>query len=322
MPDQFGTPLAWARYCRPVPPRKSISLECLSNLLRIARPGKHQTQKDASLLWTQIVPGDDRHVAKIAARRDSSARSSTALDYDDTACLHTLQCLGLQWSGESRGETSHHDSGCPCRSRCLDQSAIGARIRVNDVDARQGQLFHRSKLGIGCVAPQGRPIKSNGISIHMPDGAKVERAKRLKAIRRSFDRIPRRMDFVIENNQHTHAARIQVSSDAQCTHEIHPRVRTQCAQRPLRANQDCGLSDVQCQVQKISGLLERSRTMRDYKSLNFRILFRTLVKECPEFAAFLETDRTAADASERNRNGIRNQSRLGKTLKDVFNREF
>src|SRR5207249_5355058 len=70
MPDQFGTPLAWPRYCRPVPPRKSISLECLGNLLRIARPGKHQTQEDASLLWTQIVPGDDRHVAKIAARRD------------------------------------------------------------------------------------------------------------------------------------------------------------------------------------------------------------------------------------------------------------
>src|SRR2546422_8892052 len=111
MPDQFGTPLAWPRYCRPVPPRKSISLECLSNLLRIARPGKHQTQEDASLLWTQIVPGDDRHVAKIAARRDSSARSSTALNHDDTAGLNTLQCLGLQWRSEERRV------GKECRSR-------------------------------------------------------------------------------------------------------------------------------------------------------------------------------------------------------------
>src|SRR5205814_10459694 len=140
-------PLAWPHYCRPVPPRLSTRLECFGNLFKIARPGKHQTQKDASLLWTQVVPGNDRHIAKIAARCDSSARSSTTLDDDDTACLHTLQCLGLQWSGESRGETSHHDSGCPCRSRCFDQSPIGARIRVNDVDARQGQLFHRNKFG-------------------------------------------------------------------------------------------------------------------------------------------------------------------------------
>src|SRR5437667_6580954 len=118
-------------------PIQSISLECLSNLLRIARPGKHQTQKDASLLWTQIVAGDDRHVAKIAARRDSSARSSTTLDHDDTACLNTLQCLGLQWGDESRRETSHHDPGCPSRSRRFNQSAIGACIRVNDVHAWQ-----------------------------------------------------------------------------------------------------------------------------------------------------------------------------------------
>src|SRR5437016_8454889 len=136
-------------------PIQSISLECLSNLLRIARPGKHQTQEDASLLWTQIISGDDRHVAKIAARRDSSARSSTALDYDDTAGLNTLQCLRLQWSGESRRETSHHDSGCPSRSRRFDQSAIGARIRVNDIHAWQDQLFNRNKSGIGCVAPHG-----------------------------------------------------------------------------------------------------------------------------------------------------------------------
>src|SRR5262245_49472662 len=175
---------------------------------------------------------------------------------------------------------------------------------------------------MGCVAPQGRPIKSNRIAIHVPDGAKVERAKRLKAIRRSFDHIPRRMDFVIENNQHTLAPRIRTSSDAQCTHEIHPRIRTQCAQRPLRANQDCGLSDVQCQVEKISSLLERSRAMPDYESLNFGILFRTLVKECPEFEPFLETDRTAADASERNRKRVRNQSRLGKTSENVFNWKF
>src|SRR2546429_603491 len=118
-------------------PIQSIGLECFSNLFKIACPGKHQTQKDASLLWTQIVPGDDGHLAKIAARRDSSARSSTGLDYDDTAFLNTLQCLGLQWSGESRGETSHHDSGCPSRSRRFDQSAIGARIRVNDIHAWQ-----------------------------------------------------------------------------------------------------------------------------------------------------------------------------------------
>jgi len=130
------------------------------------------------------------------------------------------------------------------------------------------------------------------------------------------------MDFVIENNQHTFAARIRASSDAQCTHEIHPRVRTQRAQRPLRAGQDCGLSDVQCQVEKISSLLERSRTMPDYKSLDFGILFRALVKEGSEFEPFLETDRTAADASERNRKRIGNQSRLGKTLENVFNREF
>src|SRR5213592_4478160 len=58
------------------------------------------------------------------------------------------------------------------------------------------------------------------------------------------------------------------------------------------------------------------------KSMDFTIPFRALVKKSSEFEPFLETDRTAADASERNRKGIRNQSRLGKTLENVFNREF
>src|SRR5206468_9845883 len=75
-------------------------------------------------------------------------------------------------------------------------------------------------------------------------------------------------------------------------------------------------------VEKISSLLERSRTMRDDKSMDFTILFRALVKKCSEFEPFLETDRTAADASERNRKGIRNQSRLGKPAENVFDREF
>src|SRR2546427_12088430 len=104
MPDQFGTPLAWPLYCRPVPPRESIGMKSFGDCLRIARPAKHQTQKNASLLWTQIVSGDDRHLAKIPARRDSSGRSSTTLDYDHTVSLHTLQRVNLQWSEESWSE--------------------------------------------------------------------------------------------------------------------------------------------------------------------------------------------------------------------------
>src|SRR5437867_4760393 len=127
-----------AVYDRPVPPRESIGLEGLGDLLRIAGPAEHQTQKDASLLWIQIVPRNNGHLAKIPARGDSSGRSSTRLYDDHTTCLYKLQRLYLQRSYESRRETGHDDSGCPRRGRCFDQSAIGARIRVNDVHTRQG----------------------------------------------------------------------------------------------------------------------------------------------------------------------------------------
>jgi hypothetical protein len=87
------------------------------------------------------------------------------------------------------------------------------------------------------------------------------------------------MDFVIENNQHTLAPRIGASGDAQRPNEIHPHVRTQRADRPLGADQNYWMSDVQCEVEKIRGLFERSCSVRNHKALNFRILSRKPVKE-------------------------------------------
>src|SRR5438105_2530542 len=113
-------------------------MKCFGDLVRIACPAQHQTQKNARLLRTQIVSGNDRHLAKIPARRDSPARSSTTLDGDHTAGLHTLQRFYLQWGAESWSETSHDNSGCASRGRRFNQSAVGARIRVNDVHSWQG----------------------------------------------------------------------------------------------------------------------------------------------------------------------------------------
>src|SRR5437762_4157066 len=151
------------------------------------------------------------------------------------------------------------------------------------------------------MAPQRSSIKAHAISIHLTDGPEVERAKCLKPIRGSLDHIPCRMDFVIEDNEHALATRIRTSRDAQCGDEIHSRVRAQCAHRPLRADQNCWLSDVQCEVKEISGLFERSRPMPDHKSLDVGLLLRKPVKKRSQFAPFLEADRAAANVSKRHR---------------------
>src|SRR5207249_6780920 len=96
----------------------------------------------------------------------------------------------------------------------------------------------------------------------------------------------------------------------------------QCAHRPLRADQNCWLSNVQCEIEEISRFFERSCTMPDDKSLDVGLLLRKPVKKRSQFAPFLEADRAAANVSKRHRKRIGKQPCLGKTLQNVFNRKF
>src|ERR1043166_1414373 len=114
-----------------------MRVEHLLNRVALPRDGEREHEKNARFLRHQVV-ADDEAVRLFLRRDDHAAVPGARGEHDWDAGLHGA-LAGVEDRGGIRAaaEAAKHHAIGPMRGERVHQHAVGAGVRINDVDARQ-----------------------------------------------------------------------------------------------------------------------------------------------------------------------------------------
>src|SRR5882672_5579295 len=159
----------------------------------------------------------------------------------------------------------------------------------------------------------GDPTVRVGVAEH----AEVRTAEGLEPERRRLRHLARSLDLVIEEHEHAETTSLGRSGHAYRVQEVEARVRAEAGGRPLRAHEHDGRLDLEGEIEKVRGLLERGGPVRDHDAVERRLATDRVVHRGVEREPVARADRRASHGAESNGDDLGGLGRLREPLEEL-----
>ena len=178
------------------------------------------------------------------------------------------------------------------------------------------------ELGVGRMTARGAPVDLHAVAIDVAEHAEIGRVERLQAVGRRLGDLARRLDLVVERNEHAEPARGRRRGRTDGAEQVHAGIAAQGAGGPLGSDHDHGLVGLERQMQEVGGLLQRRGAVRDDEARDRRLLGCEAMNDRSELEPFGRADLRAADAAERHRQHLGDLGDLGIAPDHLLDRQL
>ncbi len=275
-----------------------VVLERPGHRARVGAPGERQHEQHPRLLHVEVARADRGRSAAAGAdalaHRDTARSSPASRDHDDAPGHRAVERLTLRVGGAPAAVAGDHQTPRAGGDQRVDGGAVGAHVRVDDVDARQlahpGEIERRR-------APR-LAVEDDAFGVCDAEVAAVRRGEGVGADRVGLGRVARREDLVVHQEHRAAPAGRRARGDAHRVVQVRRPVGADPVRRTHRAGDHDGADVGDRQVEEVRRFFHRIGAVRDDHAGEVRVCAERVGDAARERQPHRGRDRARGDVGE------------------------